>query len=82
MSFQEGFNRDKPGADQKVFQLLFLHTENQTVEAWETNSIECEDLIKHLNSGESVFISPKKQEQRSTKYFDEKTEETAYFKRI
>jgi hypothetical protein len=47
-------------SEQDVFQILFLHAENQTVEAWETNRIIIDDLINHLKAGESVFISPKK----------------------
>ncbi len=58
-------DRDELGSEQDVFQILFLHAENQTVEAWETNRIVIDDLIKHLRAGESVFINPKK--DRKTK---------------
>lgn len=51
---------DESEVEQDIFQLLFLDPKNQTVEAWETNCIECDDLINHLRAGESVFISPKK----------------------
>ncbi len=53
-------DRDELDSKQDVFQILFLHAENQTVEAWETNFIVIDDLINHLRAGESVFINPKK----------------------
>ena len=76
------FDREELDSDEDVFQLLFLHPENQTVEAWETNSIDFEDLNSHLRAGESVFISPKKQTQRSTSNLDEDLKQSTYFKRI
>ncbi len=57
---QASFDKNKPDAKQDIFQLLFLDTENQTVEAWETNFIVFDDLINHLRAGKSVFISLKK----------------------
>ena len=45
---------------QKVYQLIFLNTENQTVEAWETNYLEVDNIIRQLRAGGSVFISPKR----------------------
>ena len=73
---------DELVSDGHVFQLLFLHPENQTVEAWETNSVECEDLISHLRLGESVFISSKKQNRSSTLNLDEEMKKVIYFDRI
>lgn len=54
------FDKNKSDAEQDIFQLLFIETENQTVEAWETNFIVFDDLINHLRAGKSVFISLKK----------------------
>ena len=73
---------DEQVSDEDVFQLLFLYPENQTVEAWETNSVELKDLISHLRSGGSVFISSKKQNRSSTGYLDEEMKKPTYFKRI
>lgn len=61
----KGPDGDKLDSEQDVFQILFIHTKNQTVEAWETNRIVIDDLINHLRAGESVFINPKK--HRKTK---------------
>jgi hypothetical protein len=76
-------DRDEIISEQDVFQLLFLNTENQTVEAWETNSIELDDLIDHLRAGESVFINPKKHNREDLlRRLDKKMKDPAYFKRI
>jgi len=80
--WQHSFERDEHDSEQDVFQLLFLNTENESIEAWETNSIECEDLINHLKAGESVFISPKRQNRRSNNRVDKEMKKKAYFTRI
>ncbi len=69
-------------SDEYVFQLLFLSPENHTVEAWETNFIESEDLVSHLKSGGSVFISSKKQNRSSTGNCVKEMKEPAYFRRV
>jgi hypothetical protein len=82
-NFPGGLDRDMLDSDEDVFQILFLHSDNQTVEAWETNSIECEDLINHLRAGESVFINPKKHNREKFPiYLDNKIKTPAYFKNI
>ncbi|MHA2323759.1 MAG: hypothetical protein ACXACB_00030 [Promethearchaeota archaeon] len=43
-----------------------MHTENQSVEAWETNQLVFDDLLHHLRAGESVFISPKKTSRKES----------------
>lgn len=76
-------DRDELDFEQDTFQLLFLHPKNQTVEAWETNCIELDDLINHLKAGESVFINPKKHKrEKFSKYLDKKMKSPPYFKHI
>ena len=76
-------DRDEFDSEQNVFQLLFLHPENHTVEAWETNCIVLDDLINHLRAGESVFINPKKHNREDfPRCLDEKMKKPAYFKHI
>lgn len=45
---------------QQIYQLIFLNTENKTVEAWETNHLKLDNIIKCLSAGGSVFISSKR----------------------
>lgn len=76
-------NRDELDFEQDTFQLLFLHPKNQTVEAWETNCIELDDLINHLKAGESVFINPKKyKREKFPRCLDKKMKNPQYFKNI
>ena len=47
---------------QSEIQILFLNDGvEKSVEAYEANSLPCSEIIEHLNHGESVFISQKKQ---------------------
>lgn len=47
-------------------QILFLNNGvEKSVEAYEANSLPCSEIIDHLNRGESVFISKKKQIQNN-----------------
>ena len=62
-SFLEILNNpdeNKKSSEQEIYQMLFINDENQSVEAYETNSIVFEDLINHLKKGKSVFINRKK----------------------
>lgn len=80
---QASFEKVNSDAEQDVFQLLFLDTENQRVEAWETNFIAFDDLINRLRVGESVFISPKKHNREDSPVcLDEDNNRPLYYKRI
>lgn len=80
---QASFEKGESDAEQDVFQLLFLDTENQRVEAWESNFIAFDDLINRLRVGESVFISPKKRNRENSRIcLDEDNSEPLYYKRI
>jgi len=56
-----GITTQKFVSRMKSFQVFFLRDgENQTVEVIETNNLDCEELNRHLEFGESIFIIPKK----------------------
>ena len=46
------------------FQMFFLkNDENQTVESIESNEIDFKEVKRHLENGESVCITPKKEQK-------------------
>jgi hypothetical protein len=46
---------------QEEIQILYLDNGTQkAVQAYETNTLPCSEIINHLNQGESVFISKKR----------------------
>jgi len=53
---------------EKEIQILFLKNDKENyVEAYETNTLPCSEIIEHLNRGESVFISNKSLTQNEPK---------------
>ena len=45
-------------------QIIYLkNSEELCIEAYESNSLPCSEIVKHLNRGESVFISKKANQQ-------------------
>jgi len=53
--------------ERQMFQLLFLKDdEGQSVEVEEVEEIDFETVIKRVEQGESVFITPKRNEKLRT----------------
>lgn len=51
------------------FQLFFLENDpNQSVEVVEVDEIDLEEIKKHLEKGESVFISPKREQKQDINF--------------
>jgi hypothetical protein len=54
-------NKEDTLFPQSEIQILFLNNGvEKSVQAYETNSLPCSEIIEHLNRGESIFISKKK----------------------
>ena len=70
---------------EKEIQILFLKNDKESyVEAYESNTLPCTEIIEHLNRGESVFISNKKVTQNEPKVQDfiDNPNESLYLTRV
>ena len=74
-----------PLFSEKEIQILFLRNDKESyVEAYESNTLPCTEIIEHLNRGESVFISNKpvtQNEPKVQKIFDNPNE-SLYLTRV
>ncbi len=60
LNCENSSNQNDISCEEEIFQLIYMDTENQKVEVWETNHLAFDDLINHLKTNESVFISKKR----------------------
>ena len=63
------------------FQLFFLkNDDNQSVEVVEADEVDFEEVKRHLENGESVFISPNREQNPDVKFIGyEQVKEPWYF---